>query len=65
VGILEELTMEAERIGKWEDKAKMPPKESTLKMEANFREFTDMMKQIVNKRPRDKPKTASPGPAVS
>jgi len=47
----------------WRDTAKLPPKESTLQMQADFGRFTETMRRIVNK--GEKPKPASPGPVAS
>jgi len=44
----------------WRDPAKQPPKSETMNTPGDFRVFTDLMRKIVKK-----PKSASPGPAVS
>lgn len=45
---------------KWVDPAKLPPNPETLNMTADWDEFTDLMKKIVNK-----PKPAYRVPADS
>jgi hypothetical protein len=47
----------------WQDPAKRPASEKTLQTQGDFGRFTDVMKQIVNKKPGAK--TTSPGPVAS
>ncbi|HEY4357726.1 MAG TPA: hypothetical protein VGN16_18375 [Acidobacteriaceae bacterium] len=52
---------------KWTNPVKgIPAKESTLNVEGDFQEFTELMRRIVNKQEdKPKPSSSSPGPAAS
>ena len=55
---------------KWQDPVKRPPLESTLQIEGDFGNFTELMKRVVRmKLTREEkqptPASASPGPVAS
>ncbi len=45
----------------WDDPVKRKPSEETMSTPGDFKVFTDLMKRVVEK----KPKPASPAPAAS
>ncbi len=50
-------------VKKWKDPTKQPAADSTMKMEADFDQFTTIMKRIVTVAEKEKPKPASSSPA--